>query len=469
MDQLSPLDSVFIAGELPGTPQHVGGLVLLDPSTAPDFGFEKLVRVVDERIRLAPRYTRRLREVAGGLDRPWLVDDPGFDVRRHVHRVAVPAPGTMRELAELVGLLFPQALDRGRPLWEMWLIEGAAEGRSALLMKSHHCLMDGAAASGLGSLLCDLEPEPKSPREAPPAEPAPEPGELRVALTTARHLAGRPVATLRLGGRLLRQGFELARAWRDPESPPLPFFTPKVSFNGNPGPRRAFACASVSLEAVKAIRKHFDVTVNDVVLALTGSAVRRYLAERGELPRQSLVVVIAVSLRAEGDISADNQVTTASIPWATDRSDPVARLLRIHRAAERAKSSARGGDSQILAQLGEAFAPGLVNLFFRIGGERGASLFMPGNAVVSNVRGTPVPLYIGGARIESMFPLSILAPTQGLNITAVSYCGRIDVGFTVDPDLVPDPWQLAEGVPLALAELTEAMRAARGRKRGAAA
>ena len=229
-----------------------------------------------------------------------------------------------------------------------------------------------------------------------------------------------------------------------------------MSFNGNPGPRRAFACASVPLDAVKEVRKRFDVTVNDVVLALTGSAVRRYLLERGELPKQSLVATIAVSLRTEGDTSADNQVTTASIPWATDRADPVARLLRIHRAAERAKQSARGAESQILSQLGEAFAPGLVNLFFRIGAEQGAALFMPGNAVVSNVRGTPVPLYIAGARIESMYPLSILAPTQGLDITAVSYCGSIDVGFTVDPDLVPDPWRIADGIPLALEELKAA-------------
>lgn len=456
MDQLSALDSIFIAGELPGMPQHVGGLTVLDPSQSKGFGFQKLLRVVDERVRLAPRYTRKLREVAGGLDRPWLVDDPDFDVRRHVHRIAVPAPGTMRELAELVGLLFPRPLDRSRPLWEMWLIEGVADGRVALLMKSHHCLMDGAAASGMGALLCDLEPEPKSPPEAPAIEAAPEPGDLRVALEAARHLVARPAATLRLSGRLLRQGFELLRSRRDPEASPLPFSIPKVSFNGNPGPRRAFACASVPLDAVKEIRKRFDVTVNDVVLALTGSTIRRYLVQRGELPKQSLIATIAVSLRAEGDTSADNQITTASIPWATDRADPVARLLRIHRAAERAKQSARGADSQILSQLGEAFAPSLVNLFFRIGAERGAALFMPGNAVVSNVRGTPVPLYIGGARIESMYPLSILAPTQGLNITAVSYCGRIDVGFTVDPDLVPDPWLLADGIPLALEELRPA-------------
>ena len=452
MDQLSALDSIFLAGELPGMPQHVGGLTVLDPSQAQDFGFEKLLGVVDERIRLAPRYTRKLREVPGGLDRPWLVDDPSFDVRLHVHRIAVPAPGTLRELAHLVGLLFPSPLDRSRPLWEIWLIEGVADGRVALLTKSHHCLMDGAVASGMGSLLCDREPDPKHSPEAPAIEAAPEPGDLRVALEAARHLGARPAATLRLGGRLLRQGFDLLRSWRDPEAPPLPFSIPKVSFNGNPGPRRAFACASVPLESVQELEKRFDVTVNDVVLALTGSAVRRYLLERAELPKQSLVATIAVS-RAEGDIGADDPITMAAIPWGTDRSDPVARLLRIHRATERAKQSVRGADSQILSQLGEAFAPSLVNLFFRIGGERGAALFMPGNAVVGSVHGTPVPLYIGGARIESMYSLSVLAPTQGLEITAVSYCGRIDVGFTVDPDLVPDPWQLANGIPRALEEL----------------
>jgi WS/DGAT/MGAT family acyltransferase len=442
--------------EAPGAPQHVGGVTLLDPSRAPDFGFEKLVRVVDERIRLAPRYTRKLREVAGGLDRAWLVDDPGFDVRGHVHRVGVPAPGGMRELAELVGFLFATPLDRRRPLWEMWLIEGMAEGRVALLMKSHHCLMDGQAASGLGSLLCDLEPEPSQPREAPVLEPAPEPSEAAVALRALRNALGRPAARLRLGRSLLRQGVNALRALRDPEAPPLGISMPRVSFNGNPGPRRAFACASVPLADVKDLRKRFDVTVNDVVLAITGGAVRRYLEQRGELPKQTLVVAIAVSTRAEGDDSAGNQVTAAAVPWGTDRADPVARLRRIHRAAEKVKRTARREEAQLLAQAGEAFAPGFLSFVMRNFGSAGAGIAMPANALVSNVRGTPVPLYVGGARIESMYPLSILAPTQGLNITAVSYCARIDVGFTVDPDLVPDPWRLADAIPLALEELRAA-------------
>jgi diacylglycerol O-acyltransferase / wax synthase len=456
VDQLSSLDSYFLASELPGMPQHVGGLLLLDPAGSDGFGFEKVLAVVESRIRQAPRYARKLREVAGGLDRPWLVDDPGFDVRHHVHRVAVPGPGTLRELAGLAGLLFAPPLDRSRPLWEMWVIEGVADGRVALLMKSHHCLNDGAAVAGLITLLCDLEPAPTSVTKALEPVPAPEPGTLRVTVEATRHLAGRPVAALRLGGALLRAGFERLRAQRDSDAPRLPLSMPRVPFNGHPGPRRAFACASLSLEAVREIRKRFDVTVNDVLLAAVGGAVRRYLLARGELPRESLVATLAVSLRAEDDASEGNQVSVVSIPWATDRADPVARLKRVHLAAEHAKQSARAGDPQLLAQLGEAFAPALLNLLFRIGGERGTSLFMPGNVVVSSLRGTPVPLYIAGARVESMLPLSILPPTQGLNVTALSYCGRIDVGLTVDPDLLPDPWSLAEGIPLALEELDAA-------------
>src|SRR5512145_3364602 len=221
MDQLSGGDSVFLAMEMPGLPQHVGGLVLLDTREAPGFDFEKLLAVVDERIRLAPRFTRRLREVTGGLDRAWLVDDPGFDVRRHVHRISVPAPGTLRELAELTGFLFAPPLERSRPLWEMWWVEGVGKDRVALLMKSHHCLMDGVAGASMGSLLCDMEPQPSRPPEPAASEPAPTPSDLDVALRATRNLLARPAATLRLGRSLLSQGVGALRSLRDPEATPL--------------------------------------------------------------------------------------------------------------------------------------------------------------------------------------------------------------------------------------------------------
>lgn len=477
MEQLPGSDAIFLALETPNAPAHVGGLTVLDTSTTADFGYEKLLTTVDERIRLAPRFMRKLREVPLGLDRPYLVEDPAFDVRRHVHRIAVPSPGGMRELAELASYLHGRALDRDRPLWELWLVEGVEGGRSALFMKSHHCLMDGMGGAGLGELLCDLEPDP--PPRARPAPNSGDPersyGDLEMALRAAAHLGDAPRRLAGLGTRLLRQTAAMLLSSRREGAPPLPFSMPRTPFNVDVGPRRAFGCASVSLEDVKAVGKHFGVTVNDVILALTGSTLRSHLAERGELPDRSLVAIIAVSTRRPGDDAMSNQVTMVPCAWATDEPDPVQRLKQLHRNAELSKEFSATYDAELTRGFGESLPPGLTNLLLRSFGPGMAATFAPGNCIVSTVRATPVPLYVAGARIETMYPLSILASGQALNITAVSYMGKVDVGFVVDPDRVDDVWGLAEGIPTALQELRAAMepggtprvRASRARGRGA--
>jgi WS/DGAT/MGAT family acyltransferase len=455
MEQLPGSDAVFLAMETPEAPAHVGGLTVLDPTDAPSFGFERLCAVIDERIRLAPRFVRTLREAPLGLDRPYLVDDPTFDVRRHVRRIAVPSPGGLRELGELASYLFSRPLERTRPLWEIWFIEGVADGRVALFMKSHHCLMDGQGGAGLGELLCDLEPAPAGGPLVTPAAGADEGafGDLEIALRAAGHLAEMPGRLLRLGLRLARTG--AAQTWLSlggAEGPPLPTAVPPTRFNRPVGPQRAFAGTSVPLADVKRVRRELDVTVNDVVLALVGSAVRRWLVARGELPERPLVALIAVSRRAEGDDSVNNQIAAVPMAWATDLEDPVERLLQIHRNAEKAKAWARRREADTMEAM-ETLPPAVTNLFMRSLGARLAPAAAPGNVVVSNVRGTPVPLYTAGARIECMYPMSLLAAGQGMNATVVSYMDRMDVGFTVDPSLVPDPWELADAVPEALREL----------------
>ena len=456
MEQLPGGDAVFLAMETPNAPAHVGGLTLLDPSESPDFSFERVREMIGERIRLEPRFTRKLREVAFGLDRPYLVDDPDFDVKKHVNRIAVPAPGGMRELADLAGYLHARPLDRDRPLWELWLIEGVENGRVAMFMKSHHCLMDGQSGAGLAELLCDLEPNPK---DGPILSPKPakldeaELSDLQVALRAVRNVATTPRRMARFSARMLRS--TAGMMWssvREPEAPPLPNAVPRVSFNQDIGPRRGFACTSVSLSDVKAVKKHFDVTVNDVVLALTSSALRRYLSARNELPEESLVAMIAISTRKEGDGEVGNQITTVPVTWATDIEDPAERLEQIHRNADKSKELSKNYDADMLAGMGDAMPPGLINLYIRNASGMVASM-VPGNVVVSNVRGTPVPLYTAGAKIECMYPMSLLAPGQGLNITVVSYMDQVDVGFTVDPDLVPDPWVLADAIQDGLDEL----------------
>jgi WS/DGAT/MGAT family acyltransferase len=387
------------------------------------------------------------------LDRPYLEDDPHFDVDNHIHRIAVPSPGSMRELGELTGHLYAQHLDRRKPLWEMWFIEGVEGGKVALFVKTHHCLIDGASGAGLGEMLFDMQPDPPPRAPAPkPARSSPEPQPSDWVLA-ARGLA----SAMLTPSRLTRYGFQLARQlgvmlpYLRASSMPSFGSVPQVSFNAPIGPRRALACASVPLGDVRELKKHFDVKLNDVVLELTASAVRRYLKARKELPKDSLAVAIAVSTRAEGDATLGNQVTTIFVSWATDIEDPAERLRKIHENVSKAKEMERALRATEIQAIGDTAPPRWINLAWRA--LLAAGVPAPSNLMVSNVPGPPFPLYTAGARIECMYPMSILAPGNGINVTVISYRGRIDFGFTVDPELVPDPWQLAEGIPIALEDL----------------
>ncbi len=452
MEQLPGADTIFLAMETATAPTHTGGLTVLDPSDARDFCFEHFREVVAERVASTPRFRWKLDEVALGLDRPYWIADPDFDVARHVHRIAVPAPGGMREVCELVGHLFAGPLHRDRPLWEIWWIEGLENGRAAMFAKIHHALMDGVSGAGLADLLCDLEPD-AAPRAAPRNVPAPQaPSDLRKALGALTHLFERPAMLARLGGMGVREAFLQLRSSADPASPSF-FAVPRVSFNAPIGPRRGLACATVPLDDVKAVKKDFGVTVNDVLLALVGSALRHWLEERDELPDESLVALVPVSTRSDGDLTLGNQVTNVSVRWATDEPEPVERLLQVHRNAVHAKARVAASSLNPLEALGETFAPLGAGLMMRAWVASSQLVAPLCNAVVSTVRGTPVPLYTGGARIECIYPMSLLLPGQGLNVTAVSYMDHVDFGFTYDPDLVPEAWRIAEGIPGALAEL----------------
>jgi WS/DGAT/MGAT family acyltransferase len=453
MEQLPGSDAIFLAMDTDTVYAHVGALTVLDPSDAPRFSFARVRELTNERIREIPRFTQKLRPVPFELDRPYLVEDPHFNIDNHLHRIAVPSPGTMRELGELAGHLYAQHLDRRKPLWEAWFIEGVEGGKVALLVKTHHCLIDGASGAGLGEMLFDLQPDPP-PRQpeprATPKAPAREQSDWELA---ARGLA----SAMLTPSRMARYGFQMARQigtmlpyLRAPELRP---FTgvPQVSFNAPIGPRRALACSSVPLGDVRELKKHFDVKLNDVVLELTASAVRRYLSARGELPVESLAVAIAVSTRAEGDASLGNQVTTIFVSWATDLEDPAERLRKIHENVSKAKEMEKALRAHEIQAIGDTAPPRWINLAWRALLASGVPA--PSNLMVSNVPGPPFPLYTAGARIECMYPMSILAPGNGINVTVISYRGRIDFGFTVDPELVPDPWFLAEGIPIALEEL----------------
>jgi len=460
MQQLSPMDAVFLAMETAETPAHVGGLAVLDPTTTPEFGFARFVEFLESRLALCPRFMWTVQEVPLGLDRPYWVEREGLSARDQVHRVAAPSPGGTRELGDLAGLLFSRPLDRDRPLWEMFYIEGLQGGRVALLWKVHHCLLDGASGAGLAELLFDLQPEPGE-RPLVPVEDGARAGRpasvVEMLGGALRNGLARPAAGARHAVRALRQAVDLAlQSGRDEA-----VLAPRAPWNGAIGRRRAVAWSTVSLDEAKAVKDTLGVKLNDVVLAITAGAVRRYLEERDELPERSLVASVPVSTRRDGDRRLGNQLAEVNVYWGTDLADPIERVHAVHAAMNAAKEGIRSGRSiDIIGVLAETMVPGAVQLLMRTAATATDVIPLPANAVVSNVPMTPVPLYIAGARVENAVPISLLAPTQGLNITVLSYDGALHFGITVDPDLLPEPWYLAGAIPKALLELQESLAGA---------
>lgn len=460
MKQLSGTDSLFVSMETNEVHSHIGGLVILDPSSNPRFSLERLTRTLAERLPLAgPEFTAKLQESPLGLSRPYLVKDENFDVSRHVHRIAVPSPGGMRELADLAGYLHSQKLDRGRPLWEMWFIEGLEDDKVAIYMKTHHALMDGMKGNDLSAILCDLEPEPTSRAAIPAIQPSEEaPSTLHQAWEDISNVAALPRRIATYGFQALRRGFNMASYVYENGTDTVPSSAPRLSFNGELSPHRAIACTSLPLDDVKAVKNAACVKMNDVALEICGSAMRKYAERNGEEIDGSLSVTCPVSTRAEDDKTSANKVASMMVSCATDVADPFDRLQAIHTNAMRAKELVARARETPIESIGEVLPPTFVNLGFRaLGGLTELSGSLPSNATVSNVPGPPVQLYIAGAPVERIFPISVLATTQGLNFTLVSFLDRFDIGLTVDPEMIPDAWVLAECVDEAWQELRDAV------------
>ncbi|HLI53768.1 MAG TPA: wax ester/triacylglycerol synthase family O-acyltransferase [Acidimicrobiales bacterium] len=455
MKRLNGTDALFLSLETPSWHQHVGGLTILETEGS-RFSFEALVERIEERLDFAPKFRWKLREVPGNLDRPVWVDDPNFDVRQHVRRVAVPSPGGAKETAELAGTLLGIQLDRRRPLWELWLLEGLAGGRVALLMKYHHCLLDGIAGASLATALLDLEPDPP-PRTPPEADTSagPDPSDLELLAGAARRMVGSPRRNLRFAMSLARRGVTIVdRMVRQPANRQL-LQAPVTPFNGTVGPRRSLAFSSVALADVHALKQCHQVKVNDVILALVAGALRSYLLGLGQLPDAPLVSAVPVSTRAEGNTAQDNQVSSMLVSLATHLDDPVARLREIYDSSQSSKEMLQAVRARQIQSIGEVAAPVLISSVIRAAYSTNLMTRMPlrVNTLVSNVPGPPVPIYASGARVLGIYPCSIILEGMGVNTTVLSYCDRVDFGVHVDPDLVPDPWAIADAVPDALREL----------------
>lgn len=483
MERLNALDASFLELETSDQPTHVASLAVYGPpcgAAAADPG--AILDALRERVLAFPALRRRLVEAPFGIDRPSWIDDPAIDLDYHLRRAALPAPGDDAELATLVTRLHARALDRTRPLWEVTVIEGLEGGRVAVYTKLHHAAVDGV--TGI-ALLAALSDEHGAAREAlaasTPARPRPLPGTLsrlargvagragrpreraRLALQTASALvATRAVASLATASGLLPFA-HAAGAGRvpglyrwlglTPTKPgavaPIPATpAPRTPWNRAISAHRRFAGASLPLASVKRVREVYGATLNDVVMAVTSHALRRYLDARGALPAEPLLAMVPISLHGRPGASAGgNQVTMALADLATDEADPARRLRRIAGAMEAAKAmhaETPAGVLQALAPIGTSL----------IGGGAMQALVATGlldrmtppfNVTISNVPGPRTKVSLGGAPMQAVFPVSIVAHGQGLNVTLVSYLDRIHVGLVACRELVPDLDELARG------------------------
>lgn len=465
MERLTGLDASFLYLETPQQLLHVCGLIVLDPTTIPDgYRFEQLRDAVSVRVRDIPMFTRKLKQVPLGLDHPVWVDDSDFDIRRHVHRLALPAPGGEAELAELCGHLAGLPLDRGRPLWEMWVIEGLESGRVAVFSKMHHASVDGVNGANMISHLCSLEPG-QPPLDLAPTgtRPGDAPGDLALfGRALAANLA-RPFEAARLvrpTAALI--GKSLSRA-RSGTAMAAPLTAPRTSFNGTITSHRTIAFTDISLDQIRQVKNAVEgTTVNDVVLTLSGGALRRYLAERGELPEQSLLASVPVSVHEKSvNDRGSNKVSALFSRLGTDIADPLERLRRMSVANANAKEHQKAIPADTLQEWAEFAAPRTFGMAVRAVSalrlaDRGPVIH---NLVISNVPGPPVPLYFMGARILGLYPLGPIFHGAGLNVTVMSNAGTMHVGVIACEEAMPRPGKLAEKFDEELQALVAAVSA----------
>jgi len=465
MQRLTGMDATFLYMETPSAYMHVAGLMILDPSEVEGgFSMDDMRAFYDSRLHLAAPFRRRLVEIPMGLHHPLWVEDPDFDLDYHLRHVAVPPPGGPRQLADLVSKLVSIQLDRNRPLWECWAIEGLENGHIAVLTKVHHAAIDGVSGNEITVAMLQLSPDDEAPPPEEEWKPDRIPTEVERLGYAANSLARQPFRLAKTLRRTTEIALRTRNRNRQPDvSPPPGFFAaPPTSFNHAITPHRDFAFTSVSLSDVKAVKNAVGVSVNDVVLALCAGSLRNYLDSRDEHPDAPLVAMVPVSVRSEEQQGTlGNQVSQMLCSLATDIDDPVKRLETIHAGTQQAKGQLNAIGADALTDWAEFAAPALAGRAARLYSrtkmaDRHRPLF---NVTISNIPGPPFPLYSNGARMVANIPLGPIFDGGGLNITVMSYLDQLDFGLITCKDLIPEVWSLADGLGAALEELKKATAA----------
>jgi diacylglycerol O-acyltransferase len=474
MQQLSGLDASFLALETPRVVAHVGGVCILDPSGAREpLDLERLTAIIAERLPLAPVLRRRLVGVPLGLDMPYWIDDPDFDLEYHVRELALPAPGSEAQLTEQVARLHARQLDRRRPLWEMYLISGLAGGRVAAYTKIHHAAIDGVSGAELLTTLLDLTPEGRELPPAPEYVPGRAPSTAGMLARTARSYATRPWAVARLAGGLVRRAPALSATYRQPLERLLfgahrdgeliaavPMGAPATPLNQTITPHRRVSFRSVSLDDVKRVKNAHGVTVNDVVMAMCAGALRRWLIDRDALPEQPLVAMVPISVRDDADRGGSNKVSSMFAVLPTHLADPVERLRLSNEATRHAKAQHAALPPGLVHDVTSFAIPALAGRASRVAGALGLMHRVnPFNLVISNVPGPNIPVYLGGLRMTEYYPVSTIPDGQGLNITVHGYLGGLHFGLVSCREVLPELEQLSDYL---VAELDDLLKTADG-------
>jgi diacylglycerol O-acyltransferase / wax synthase len=465
MERLSGLDASFLYAESATVPLNVCSVVELDTSTIPGgYSFDRFHDELALRIKALPEFRSKLADSQLNLDHPVWVEDKDFDLSFHLQRIGLPSPGGRRELAEVCGHIAEAPLDRSKPMWEMWVIEGVGDtdahqgGPLALMIKVHHAAVDGVTAVNLLTQLCSLEPD------SPPPDPVEGPGDatqLEIAAGGLVKFLSRPLNLARALPATASTIVNTVSRARSGVAMAAPFTAPATPFNAEVTAERNIALAQLDLEDVKRVKNRFDVKVNDVVLALCAGALREFLRARGELPDKPLVAVVPMSVHDTSDRPGRNQVSGMFCNLQTDIEDPGERLQAIAKASSRAKEHSRAIAPSLVLDLAQVATRAMFGFVLGVAAHTPLSHTPVHNVIISNVAGPQGKLYCFGGEIKGLYPLGPIFHGSGLNITVMSLSGKLNVGIISCGRLVDDLWGLADRFEIELDALLECAGPAR--------
>ncbi|MCH2163887.1 MAG: wax ester/triacylglycerol synthase family O-acyltransferase [Marinovum sp.] len=466
MKQLSGIDATFLYMETPETPMHVGALTIVELPKGFRGSFHKHFKeFFSSRVHLVSIFNQKLAKAAWQLDHPGWVDAGELDFDYHIKGTKLAKPGTLEQAEAMVAELHETCLDRAQPLWQITVIEGLEGRRAAVYVKMHHAAIDGQAGMAIAQALCDFSPTPRKVKESALKEAKRKPTAAERSVMTVHdifaNLARQQLLAIESVPKVMGQVAEMVAPVLSGKVGLPQMLAPSTPFNKTIVAERRFAARQIPLLECKAIAKATGTKLNDVVMAVTAGALRRYLTDHRALPDAALIAFVPISMRDVGNTSSNNQVFGMNCALATNYGDPLKRLEKIH--AESQSSKALSGSVQDAVPAAQDFTlvgaptllPGLMQLY---GASKLADVTPQAvNLCISNTMGAPMPLYVAGAKVTGMYPVSIATHNCGLNVTVQSYTDQFCFGLTASANAVPDIDVLADYLMPAFGELKAAV------------